>query len=180
MTASRRWLWAAAFATAAIVAAGCATMRVNSFTERGRDFSTYHSYGWAPEDQLRTGDPRLDNNPFFLERLQKDVDQNFASRGLAKAPGSPDLLIHYHVSISQQIDTAGLDQPYGYQCATCEPSVFDAGTLLFDLVDPRTNTLVWRGWAEGSMDNAIDNQDLMEQHIDDAVTKIMATLPRGL
>ena len=180
MTASRRWGWVAGLAMAAVVAAGCATMRVNSFTQRGNDFSNYGSYGWAPDNQLRTGDPRLDNNPFFLERLVADVDRSLATRGLEKTADGPDLLVHYHVSISQEIDSAGLDAPYGYQCDTCEPYVYDAGTLLLDLVDARTNTLVWRGWAEGSMGNAIDNQDLMEERIDVAVTKILATLPRGL
>jgi hypothetical protein len=180
MTATRRWAWAAALAAAAAVAAGCATMRVNSFAQRGQDFSTYHSYAWAPEDQLKTGDPRLDDNSFFLERLQTDVDNNFSWRGLEKTAGSPDLLIHYHVNINQEINSAGLDEPYGYQCDSCEPYVYDKGTLLLDLVDARTNKLVWRGWAEGSMDNAIDNQEFMEQRIDEAVTKILATLPRDL
>ena len=59
-------------------------MRVNSFLERGLDFTRYRTYSWAPGDQLVTGDPRLDSNPFFLDRLQADVDQQLAARGFAK------------------------------------------------------------------------------------------------
>jgi uncharacterized protein DUF4136 len=58
--------------------------------------------------------------------------------------------------------------------------VYDAGTLFVDLVDTRTNRLVWRGWAEGSVDGVIDNQEWMEQRIDHVVTRILQRLPRGL
>jgi hypothetical protein len=58
--------------------------------------------------------------------------------------------------------------------------VYDAGTLLIDLVDARTNRLVWRGWAEGSVDGVIDNQEWMEARIDEAVTRILERLPRRL
>jgi hypothetical protein len=181
MKRSRRSRWAAVLGVAALATAGCATMQVNSYLARGNDFSRYHTYAWAPSDQLRTGDPRLDNNPFFLERLQTDVDQHLARRGLEKgAADTADLLIHYHVSITQEINANEVDQPYGYTCAGCEPYVYDAGTLLIDFVDRQTNALVWRGWAEGSMDNAIDNQSLMEQKIDDSVTRILKKLPPAL
>ena len=37
---------------------------------------------------------------------------------------------------------------------------------------------VWRGWAEGSIEGAIDDQQWMENRIDRAVTQILAKLPR--
>ncbi len=55
--------------------------------------------------------------------------------------------------------------------------MYDAGTLLIDMVDTRTNTLLWRGWAEGSMDPFVDNQDWMEKRVDLAVARILEKLP---
>ena len=46
-----------------------------------------------------------------------------------------------------------------------------------DLVDPATSRIVWRGWADETLDGAIDNQRWMEQRIDQAVSKILARLP---
>jgi len=64
-------------------------------------------------------------------------------------------------------------------CTTCGlPNVYDVGSIVLDLVDPKTNKLIWRGWATGSMDGAIDNQAFMEQRIDDAVARVVSTLPR--
>ena len=54
-----------AVAWATLALAGCATMRVGSFVERGTNFTVYRTYAWASDAQLSTGDPRLDNNEFF-------------------------------------------------------------------------------------------------------------------
>ncbi len=170
----------AAAAISALTLTGCASMNVSSYVERGIDFTQYHTYNWAPDDQLATGDPRLDNNPFFLERLQADVEKHLATRGFEKTTsGTPELLVHYHASINQRLDVNGADRKYNY-CGDCKPSVYEAGTLLIDFVDTRTNKLAWRGWAEGSMDGIIDNQAWMEKKIDEAVTRILEKFPRRL
>ena len=61
--------------------------------------------------------------------------------------------------------------------AMLSTEVYDQGTLVIDLVDAHTDTLLWRGWAKGSIDGVIDNQQWMEQRIDEAVARIMRALP---
>jgi hypothetical protein len=63
------------------------------------------------------------------------------------------------------------------QVEECRTEIFDEGTLLIDLVDTRTNALVWRAWAESSLDGVIDNQELMNNAIDRAVASIFSRLP---
>ncbi len=167
---------------AALALTACASMTVNSYLERGIDFTRYRTYNFTPTDSASTGDPRLDNNRFFHERVQADVEKQMAARGFEKtAAPNADLLIHYHASITQEIDVNDIDRESGY-CRTndCRPYVYDAGTLLFDFVDRRTRMLVWRGWAKGSMDRVLDSQEWMEQKIDDAVTRILARLPGNI
>jgi hypothetical protein len=162
--------------------AGCATMNVNSYVGRGVDLRQYRTYNWAPPDTWSTGDPRLDNNRFFDERVRGQVEKELARRGFEKtADPQPDMLIHYHASVSQQIDIRELDSSKSY-CADhdCQPFIYDKGTLFVDLVEPHTDKIIWRGWAEGSIDGVIDNQTWMESRIDEAVTKILARLPRHL
>ena len=164
----------------AMVLNGCAPIRVNSYLERGVDFQQYRTYAWGSADGLSTGDPRLDNNRFFSQRVETAVDQQLASRGFEKREsGSADVLIHMHARIDQRIESDGIDREYA-RCdvSDCRPFVYEAGTLLLDFIDTRTNQLAWRGWAEGGFDGAIDNQDWMEARIDAAVGKILARLPR--
>ena len=155
----------------------CASTQVNSFLDRGVDLQRYRTYSWGPPDAVATGDPRLDNNEFFHSRMHAQVETQLATRGFEPAArGTADLLVHYHVSVTQRIDVNSVDQKYGY-CDNCKPEVYDAGTLTLDLVDARSHRLVWRGWAARSFDGVLDRQEWMERQIDDAVTRIVARLP---
>ena len=164
-------------ALAAVAVTACAPMRVDAFVARNTDFAEFRTYAWAPADQLATGDPRLDNNEFFQTRVKAAVEKGLDERGLEKmTAGTADVVLHYHMSVTQEIDANGADERYGY-CEGCRPSVFDAGTLTLDLVDTRTNRLVWRGWAERSFDGMVDSQQWLERQVDEAVDRILRKYP---
>lgn len=172
----------AAAAVVVLAFSGCATHRVNAYLERGADFERYRSYAWAPSDGLSTGDPRLDNNRFFSQRVEEAVNMQLAARGFEKAgAATADLLVHIHARVDQRIDAGAIDRRYR-RCdiEDCRPQVYEAGTLLIDFIDARTNTLAWRGWAEDSFDGVIDDQRWMEETIDKAVSRILARLPRNV
>ena len=170
-------------AVAALSLAGCATMNVSSHLERNANFVDYVTYDWGPPDNLPVGDPRLDNNPFFNDYLQGAIEKKMAVKGFERVDvgQKPDLLIHYHASVSQKLDVYAVDNRYGYCYGNCEPQVVDyeLGTLIVDIVDVRTSKVVWRGWAQDAMNGIIDNQDRLEKQVDEEVTKMMMLLPRG-
>ena len=170
-------------AVVALTMAGCATMNVSSHIERNVNFVDYVTYDWGPPDGLPVGDPRLDNNPFFNDYLQGAIEKRLAAKGFERvaAAGSPDLLIHYHASVHQKLDVYTVDNRYGYCYGDCEPQVadFELGTLVIDIVDARTSKVVWRGWAQDTMNGVIDNQARLEKQVDEGVTKMMLLLPRG-
>ena len=162
---------------------GCATMMVSSHVQRDVDFARYRTYDWGPADALPTGDPRLDNNPFFKDHMQGAVEKHLAARGLElSSTGKADLLIHYHANVSQRIDVNRVDRQYGY-CYGEDCSVrvmeYEAGTLVLDIVDTRTDRVVWRGWAQDSLEGVIDNQDRMERMINEAVAQMLERFPRA-
>jgi hypothetical protein len=166
----------------ALLATGCATMNVSSHAERGVDFASYGTFDWGPADALPTGDPRLDNNPFFHDYLQGMVEKEMAVKGYRRvANGTPDLLLHYHANVSQRFEVHGAPDS---NCTgpDCEPRVieYEQGTLVLDIIDARTNKMVWRGWAQDSMSGVIDNQDRLEDQVKKAITRIMARFPRAL
>ena len=178
MNGSSRVNRCAVAAIGALMLTACASLTVRSYSAPEFNFTEYQTYNWGPADAAATGDPRLDNNPFFRERLQADVERQLATRGLEKtASGIPDLLIHHHESVEQRIAVPAVDREHG-TCRDCRPTIYEAGTLTIDFVDTRTNRLVWRGWAEGAVDGVIDDQEWMEQKIDEAVIRILARLPQ--
>ena len=133
-------------------------------------------------DALPVGDPRLDNNAFFRDYVMGAIEKELAGKGFRQASsGEPDLLVHYHASVNQKVDVHEADRPYGYCYQDCEPRVveFEQGTLVVDIVDRRTNKVVWRGWAQDTMNGVIDNQDRLEKQVSEGVTKMMKLLPQG-
>jgi PBP1b-binding outer membrane lipoprotein LpoB len=179
----RRFTRLALVALPALALAGCATMNVYSHLERGVDFTQYRTYAWGPTDARSTGDPRLDSNPFFKDRLEGAVEKQLTTKRFEKSTSTtPDLLIHYHANITQRFEVNTVDRSRGYCSDDCEPTAgeYDDGTLVLDMVDVRTNKVVWRGSARGVVNGLIDNQDLMEQKIDEAVRRMLESLPRHL
>ena len=169
-------------AVAALAIAGCATMNVSSHIERNVVFSEYVTYDWGPPDNLPVGDPRLDNNPFFNDYLQGAIEKKMAAKGFERAvTGQPDLLIHYHASVNQKLDVYEVDNRYGYCYGNCQPQIadFELGTLVIDVVDAKTSKVVWRGWAQDTMNGVIDNQERLDKQVDEGVAKMMLLLPRG-
>jgi hypothetical protein len=116
----------------------------------------------------------------FKDRLLGAVEKAFAARGFerAAAGATPDMLMHYHANVSQRIQVDEAEN-----CTVdCRPSIveYDQGTLVLDLMDAGTGKLLWRAWAQDSVQGVIDDQSVMERKIDEAVAKMMATFPAGL
>jgi hypothetical protein len=163
----------------ALAVTGCVTMSVASHLDRDANFAQFRTWDWGPADALPTGDPRLDNNPFFVDHLEGAVEKQMSARGFMRvAPGeTPDLRVHYHANINHRFEVNGVDRDRGYSTDQVQVVEYEQGTLVIDMVDTRTNKVVWRGWAQDSVQGMIDNQGRMEKQIDEAVTKMMKLFP---
>lgn len=159
--------------------AGCATMNVNSYVQRDLNFGQYHTFAWGPADAFPTGDPRLDNNEFFKDYMQGAVEKQLAAKGLKLAATEPDLLIHYHANVTQRFE---VNERSYTNCTddSCRPGVtdYDAGTLVIDVLDARTQKLIWRGWAQQPVNGIIGNQEWLREYVIKSVDKMMLQFPR--
>jgi hypothetical protein len=111
------------------------------------------------------------------------VEKRLAARGLALTDGrATDLLVHYHAAINRGMDINRFDRDHGY-CydADCSVRVMDveARTIVLDVIDARTNRLLWRGWAETGVDDMLKNRDKMARKVDEAAERMLAQFPRG-
>jgi hypothetical protein len=160
-------------------------MTVSSHVQPNLRMASYQTFEWGPADSLPTGDPRFDNDSFFKDHMLGAVEKQMAAHGLSHATeGTPsDLLIHYHAVIQTRIDVNRLDRTYGYcydvECTT-RVIEYEAGTLVLDVVDRRTNRLIWRGWAQDSVNKMLKDRDHMSTEIARAIDGMFATFPHSL
>lgn len=173
--------WPVLMLLAATVSA-CATMNVSSHVERDADFSKFRTWEWGKRDELPKTDPRLDS-PTFQDYLQGAVERQFAQRRLTRVdPGkTPDLLVHYHANVSSRINANSSHQAYG-ACydphCTVRVMEQEVGTILVDVLDARTNRLVWRGWVQTNVDGVLKNERRLDRRIGKAVEEMFKQFPR--
>ena len=178
----RRQLLRVTLVATALMLVGCASLQVSSHTDRGLVWSKYKTFDWGPADALPVGDPRLDKDPFFQDHAEGAIEKAMAAHGfaLSAATERPDVFIHYHANIAERLDADQLDGGYGY-CVSYDcrlrVSRHEAGTLVVDILDAETNVLIWRGWAQGSLEGVLGNRERLRRRINDSVTHMFETLP---
>jgi hypothetical protein len=165
------------------MAAGCAMpMTAGSHVDHDQNFKQYRTFDWGPADALPTGDARLDRNPFFEDYMRGAVGSQLSSKGLelfTPGTGTPDLLIHYHATISERMDVNSVDRERGYCQSDCPGEIvwYEAGTLVLDVMDARTSKLVWRSWAQGRAEHLLRDRDEMARTIQQAVAVMLERFP---
>jgi hypothetical protein len=115
--------------------------------------------------------------------MQGAVEKQLRARGLSLAGDAPpDLVIHYHANISERIDVIGVDRSYGYTADVLTPRLtrYEGGTLVLDVIDRRTRQLIWRGWAQTSIESALRNRSRLAALIDEAAERMMQRFPRAV
>jgi len=166
-----------------LLAAACApATSVGAHIDPSVKFSRYRTFAWGPADALPSGKAKLERDAFFRDHVQGAVERGLATRGLElTSSATPDLLIHYHANLNERINPNRVDRLRGY-CVTddCRPKSvhYDAGTLVLDFIDPRTNRLVWRSWARNSADHMRRSRTETATMIERDVTDMLRWLPK--
>lgn len=184
MRTRQYWLEGVAVVLAAVLTTGCATtMSASSHVRRGVDLSQYRTFDWGPRDELPAGDPRLDEDPFFMDQVHGAIERALAERQFAlSSAAAPDLLVHVHANIDTRIDVNQTERAHGHcQVEECHDWIiaYEAGTLVVDIVEARTNRLIWRGWAQDSVTDALADRTKMAAKLQEKVRQIMARFPRS-
>ena len=98
--------------------------------------------------------------------IQKSIARQFTSRGLAYGSGGADLIVAYMVIYQEPGMTARYDQYFGYgrdsdaisdlahtrgALDNKRPDYFRQAGVVIDVIDSRTNKLVYRNFAKGDV-----------------------------
>ena len=161
-----------ALALGLLAAAALAAQNVNIEFDPAVDFGRFHTFALRP-GRLNAANPTL-NNELVRKKIDFDIQKFLGARGLTFVQSGPaDLNVTYTLGAARktEVDT----YPAGWRgWGTRVVRVpYTEGTLVIDVRDPKTRSLVWRAIArEDKKDPA-----KIEGKLDDMVKKSFDKYP---
>jgi len=139
--------------------------------DRAADFSKYKTFA-IRNGQLNSKNPAL-NSDLVKKRFDSDIERYLTARGLTEVSDHPDLNVVYRFGSARKMKVETYPAGwYGWGTRAIRVP-YAEGTLVLDLRDPTTHSLVWR--AISSEDKQDPNK--IEGKLDDMVKKSFDKYP---
>jgi hypothetical protein len=135
---------------------GCGpTLQVKTDFDHAATFGQYRSFQMGEGKVIEKG--TATENTIVKDRVDVAVKNGLATRGLVQAPDHADLIARYAVGVRSVKELEGVGYPVAIGLWGAYPNDYwivdrPEGTLVIDLVDARSQKLVWRAYcvADGS------------------------------
>lgn len=172
---------------AALVITSCgSSLKVSSDYDKAANFSGYQTFNFY---NLKTTGSVSQMN---ADRIANAIRAQLTAKGFRETSNNPDLMVNAVTVLKDKQSVSastnyygygGMYRPYGYWggmgttgYTTVSTYDYKDGSLVIDIVDAKTNKVVWEGTGNKDIDKAPKNP---EAAINEAVTKIMASFPPG-
>ncbi|MBX0335019.1 DUF4136 domain-containing protein [Pontibacter sp. HSC-14F20] len=133
-------------------------------------------------------------NADLHQHLLQAIEEELQRKGYTKTTVNPDMLVAYDVSVSvpDAMDKPELYGPgfgysyaymtgYRYSYGNAElpgyraVDLFKQGTLIVDVINPKSKQLLWRGWTEGAIKNFDAGYSKVKSQVQEIVNRMPGT-----
>jgi Domain of unknown function (DUF4136) len=172
MNATQRIFASAGIAT--FLAAASFGQQVKTDYDRNANLSRYKTYSW---EKVQTQDP------LWIDRIKEEANAELTARGLTPVESGGDIAIIAMETTQNQPTLNTFYDGFGggwrwregaFRTATTTVDSYKVGTLVVDLFEARTKTLIWRG---SSSDTFSDKSDKNIKNLDKGVQKMFQHFP---
>ena len=139
--------------------------------DRNADFSKYKTFA-IRDGQLTSANPAL-NSELVKKRIEADIARDLTARGLTEVTGPSDLNVRYHLGSVRKPEIEAYPAGWWGLGTRYVRVPYAEGTLVIDLRDPSTRSLVWRGISSVEKSDATK----IEGKLDDMVKKAVEKYP---
>lgn len=179
----------AATAAALVVLGSCSGTRYYVDHDTGHDFRGYSSYAWfklaSPPEKAK---PPTEANTILTRRIRRAIDGALDAKGYREKPvGDADFLVTYSLVLQSRMVLyhTGWAAPYGYwgccgwgwgggwSGGRTSVDTYTEGTIVVDVLDTGTRTLVWRGTVEG----AFSKPNPSDEQIGKVIARVLEGFP---
>jgi hypothetical protein len=155
------------------------------------------TYAWYQNEPKAEANYMKGYGPQLNSHLIRAVEEELARKGYSKTSANPDVLLAYDVSVSvpDAMDKPELYGPgFGYSYAYMAGyrysygnaqipgyravDLFKQGTLIVDVIDPKSKQLLWRGWTEGAVKNPDAGYGKVRSLVQEIIKRIPAATQR--
>ena len=163
--------FAALLGTVTILVVGCSAVQEATSIEiqspqlTGNDVGRRASFAFVPHLNQEAA-AAVSNAPFWQSRIEAAITSVLQQKGYRESPQvrKADLLVAFHVVLRQGEYVTIFDNYSGYKLPTAKAASAgiaklaaapngqaEIGTLVIDVVDPGTKTIIWRGWGRADV-----------------------------
>jgi uncharacterized protein (DUF1501 family) len=138
-----------------------------------QSFSSYHTYAWASNNTNQI------QNSILAQVAQQDIDTAMQGKGLQKVQESqkPDIILLASGGMRQQTSyNAWGMRGIGGGMGGITPQQNVEATLIVDLHDAKSQSLIWRGIAQDTLSN---NGDKNQKMVQSAISKMFKQWPKS-
>ncbi len=162
---------------------GCSTMSTSYDYDDQFAWRTFKTYNW-----LRSTQPGADESveiklsgELLDGRIRDAVDFEMADRGITLSD-TPEILVKYHLGAEDKLQVTDWgysysDYRWGYGGRNVDVYQYTQGTLVIDIIDHESDTLIWRGSATGAVQGTQRTPEEMRARVNTIVQKVMEKFP---
>jgi hypothetical protein len=153
-----------------LAAQGARAQKVTMEFDQTIDFSRYKTFA-IRDGQLSSGNPAL-NSPLVKKQIEADIQNDLSARGLTMVTSGPaDLNVRYTFGAARKTEIEAYPAGwYGFGTRYVRVP-YAEGTLVIDLRDPTTRSLVWRAIAAEEKSDATKIQGKLDDMVKKSIEK---------
>ena len=176
-----------------ILLSACSSLDVSTDYDQKINFSNLQTYRWhAENDQNKASLKYLDH--IMDQRIRSTIDQQLQLQNFTKTTTGPvDFLVNYSIVVEDKTDIRtynnynGMYPGYAYRAgygyygggyggSETQVTHYKQGTLIIDIINPKTDQLMWRGSADGRLPKESD-KNARDELTQKYVSKILLAFP---
>lgn len=161
------------------VCASCGS-DMHIFVDYDKKFNVtkYESYSWSEIKNIENSRNPIYYNELNDKRIKAAVNEALVKKGYKEMSVEPCFVLHYHIVVDDVVGYRA-DPMFSHEAFWMRPSVpyyhYREGSLIFDVMDMKSNSLIWRGYASRILE--VENTPMTEENIKQAVKKIFSKFP---
>ena len=161
-----------------VLVVSASAQTVQSDYDRSFRFSELKTFSFA--NQRRAATDPLASDTLNDGRIRNGLESQLIDSGFRIETERPDFVIAYYVTTKNKLNVQdfGYGPPRWFGSRDIRVNQYSEGTLMVDFIDARTNQVIWRGRASGTLElKGVDKkisksvEKLIKQYIKDTTKK---------